>query len=119
MNALDEIAPWMFALDHTHYSRWLPIFIQDMKMFEIKHPNIYNEFQKGHVTYKKTDRSFSSMAEDQAHEQSNKDVKTDGGAVGILDNESSLMKWMIGGPEIARLVKDFNRKEEESKEKTP
>jgi hypothetical protein len=24
------------------------------------------------------------------------------------------MKWMIGGPEIARLVKDFNRKEEES-----
>ena len=41
-------------------------------------------------------------------------MKTDGGAVGILDNESSLVKWMIGGPEIARLVKDFNRKEEES-----
>ena len=114
MNALDEIAPWMFALDHTHYSRWLPIFIQDMKMLEIKHPNIYNEFQKGHFTYKKTDRPFSSMVEDQAHEQNNKDVKTDGGAVGILDNESSLMKWMISGPEIVRLVKDFNRKEEES-----
>ena len=54
------------------------------------------------------------MAEDQAHEQNNKDVKTDGGVVGILDNESSLMKWMIGGPEIARLVKDFIRKEEET-----
>ena len=54
------------------------------------------------------------MAEDQAHEQNNKDVKTDGGAVGILDNESSLMKWMIGGLEITRLVKDFNRKKEES-----
>jgi hypothetical protein len=56
MNALDEFAPWIFALDHTHYSRWLPIFIQDMKMFEIKHPNIYNEFQKGHLlTRKRTD----------------------------------------------------------------
>ena len=51
------------------------------------------------------------MAEDQAHEQNNKDVKTDGGAVGILDNESSLMKWMIGGPEIARLVKNFNNEQ--------
>jgi hypothetical protein len=57
------------------------------------------------------------MAEDQAHEQNNKDVKTDGGAVGIFDNESSLMKWMIGGPEIARILKDFNRKEESEAEK--
>jgi hypothetical protein len=57
------------------------------------------------------------MAEDQAHEQNNKDVKTDGGAVGILDNESSLMKWMIGGPEIARLVKDFNRRKKKVKQR--
>ena len=49
------------------------------------------------------------MAEDQAHKENNKDVKTDGGAVGILD-ESSLMKWTIGGPEIAHLVKNFNNK---------
>ena len=111
VNALDEIAPWMFALDHTHYARWLPVFIQDLKMLEIKHPDIFCEFQRGRFTYKKTDRPFSCMAEDQAHEQNNKDVKTDGGAVGILDNESSLMKWMIGGPEIARLVKNFNNEQ--------
>jgi hypothetical protein len=81
-------------------------------MLETKHQDIYGEFMKGHFTYKKTDKPFSCMAEDQAHEQNNKDVKTDGGAVGILDNESALMKWMIGGPEIARLVKDFNMGEE-------
>ena len=51
------------------------------------------------------------MAEDQAHEQNNKGVKMDGGAVGILDNESSLIKWVIGGPEIARLVKNFNNEQ--------
>ena len=38
-------------------------------------------------------------------------MKTDGGAVGILDNESSLMKWMISGPEIACLVKNFNNEQ--------
>ena len=73
-------------------------------MLETKHPDIFCEFQKGRFTYEKTDRPFSCTAEDQAHEQNNKDVKTDGKAVGILDNESSLMKWMIGDPEIARLV---------------
>ena len=112
VSVLLAIVPWMFALDHTHYSRWLPIFIQDMQMLEMKHPDIYSEFLKGHFTHKKTDRPFSCMAEDQAHEQNNKDVKTDGGAVGILDNESSLVKWMIGGPEIARLVRNFNSTEE-------
>ena len=111
VNALNEIAPSMFALDHTHFARRLPIFIQDLKMLETKHPDIFCEFQKGHFIYKKTDRPFSCMAEDQVHDQNNKDVKTDGRAVGILDNESSLMKWMIGGPEIARLVKNFNNEQ--------
>ena len=84
VNALDEIAPWMFALDHTHYARWFPISIQDLKMLEIKHPDVFCEFQKGRFTCKKTDRPFACMAEDQVHEQNN-DVKTDGGAVGILE----------------------------------
>ena len=52
LNALDEIAPWMFALDHTNYSRWLPIFIQDIKKLKSKHPHVYNQFQKGHFTSK-------------------------------------------------------------------
>jgi hypothetical protein len=57
------------------------------------------------------------MAEDQAHEQNNKNVKTDEGAVVILDGESALMKWMIGGPEIARLVKNFNKEDEDETER--
>ena len=112
VSVLLEFVPWMFAPDHTHYSRRLSIFIQDMHMLETKHPDIHREFLKDHFTHKKTNRSFSSVAEDQTHEQNNKDVKTDRGAVGILDNESSLMKWMIGVPEIARLVRNFNNTEE-------
>ena len=47
------------------------------------------------------------MPEDQAHEQNNKIVKIDGGAIGILDNATALIKWMIAGPEIARLLELF------------
>ena len=51
VNALDEIKTWMFALDHTHYARWLPILvanprfsIPDLKMLEIKHPDVFCYF---------------------------------------------------------------------------
>ena len=30
VESLTQIVPWMFALDHTHYSRWLPVHICDM-----------------------------------------------------------------------------------------
>ena len=35
---------------------------------------------------------------DQAHEQNNKLVKIDGGAIGILENQNALLKWAVAGP---------------------
>ena len=34
-------------------------------------------------------------------------VKGDGGAVGLTENPSALRRWMISGPEIARIVNEF------------
>ena len=34
-------------------------------------------------------------------------VKGDGGAVGLTENPSALRRWMISGPEMARLVSEF------------
>lgn len=47
------------------------------------------------------------MALDQAHKQENAIVKGEGGAVGLTGNPSALKRWMIAGPEIARMVKEF------------
>ena len=30
IESLTKIVPWFFALDHTHYSRWVPIHLRDM-----------------------------------------------------------------------------------------
>ena len=58
VNALDEITPWMFALDHTHYARWLPIFIQDLKMLETKTQISSVSFKKAVLPIKRlTDHS--------------------------------------------------------------
>jgi hypothetical protein len=34
-------------------------------------------------------------------------VKGDGGAVGLTDNPNALRRWMLSGPEMARLVNEF------------
>ena len=34
-------------------------------------------------------------------------VKGDGGAVGLTENPSALKRWMLCGPEMARLVSEF------------
>ena len=76
----------------TNYARWLPIFIQDLKMLSSRHPTVHKEFMEGKFTERKTRKAFSSIAEDQAHVQNNKVIKIDSGAIGILDNETALLK---------------------------
>ena len=47
------------------------------------------------------------MPLDQGHEQNNEMVKGDGGAIGLTENPQALRRWMTGGPQIARLVHEF------------
>ena len=106
-DALTKLIPWFFALDHTHYSRWLPVHLRDMMQLPSIHPELAKEFEAGNFVVHKTQRLFSGMATDQAHEQNNKLVKGDGGAIGLTENSSELLRWMVSGPEIARIISEF------------
>ena len=99
--------PWMFALDHTHYSRWLPVHIRDMTTLTEKHQDILAEFKSGNFVVHKTRNKFSAMALDQCHEQNNAMVKGSGGAIGLTGNQGALRRWMVAGPEIARITTEF------------
>ena len=63
----------------------------------------------------KTQWPFSAIALDHAHEQTNALVKGDGGVVDLTENASALLQWMVAGPELCRMVEEFetdtNRKE--------
>ena len=83
-----------FALDHINCARWVSVFIGDVKSFYAK--DVYNEFCKGHITVKKTNRSFSSIGE-----QNNKIIKGDSGAIVIFDHEEALLEWEVCGPAVA------------------
>ena len=105
---LQMICPWMFAMDHTHYARWMPVFSKTLVELKTRIPDVYEEFSKGYFVACKSGRPYSCISHDQMHEQCNKDIKSDGGAVGILDNPSALMKWMVSGPLIANLLGQFD-----------
>src|SRR5688572_1981145 len=83
------------------------VHLRDMAELFIKHPNVAKEFKAGKFTVQKTRKVFSSIAIDQAHEQNNALIKGDGGAVGLTDNPSALHRWMTAGPEVARVVQEF------------
>ena len=48
------------------------------------------------------------MGTDQAHEQNNKVIKADGGAIGILDNEIVLLVWATSGPQISEMLSELS-----------
>ena len=113
--ACASLAPWFFALNSTHYARWLPVHIRDMESLDKEIPSVASEFRKGNFVVQKSHRAFSSIPIDQAHEQNNKVVKGDGGAIGLTENPSQLLRWMICGPEVSRLINEFQTSEELTK----
>ena len=60
----------------------------------------------------KTNRSFSALTVDHAHEQNNKTVKGDGGAIGLTESPTQLMRWMVSGPEMSRIINEFEVSQE-------
>ena len=79
VDAIRQILPWLFAMDHTNYARWLAVHYRDMQVLS-KYPNVYKHFSDGAFVVHKTNRAFS-VALDHAHEQVNALVKGQGGVV--------------------------------------
>jgi len=103
VQVLEALAPWCFALDRTNYARWLPVHIKDMKTLP---PAIRDQFKKNWV-FHKAKRPFSAMPLDQTHKQNNEKVKGSGDAIGLTENPAALKRWMIAGPEQARILDEF------------
>ena len=107
IDALQDLLPWMFALDHPNYTRWLSVHYRDMCVLSHSQPDVFKHFKHGAFIVHKTTRAFSSIALDHAHEQVNAIIKGEGGAVGLTENPAALRRWMVAGPELSRMVQEF------------
>ena len=105
VESLKEMTPMFFALDHQNYARWIPVHIHDMENLLAA---IQEEFwDSGHWVISKTHKKFSAIPIDQAHEQNNSHVNRCGGAVGLTKNPVAFQRWMLSGPEQARLLTEL------------
>ena len=83
-----------------------------MECLETEIPPVATELKKGNFVVNKTNPAFFSLPIDQAHEQNNKIVKGDRGAIGLTDSSTQLLRWMVSGPEISRIITDFELSQE-------
>ena len=81
----------------------MPVFIKDLGDLD---PTTLEAFKKGYFTVKRSNRTFSNIGIDQAHEQNNKLVKIHGGAIGIFDNQNALLRWSVSTSVIAGMCNE-------------
>ena len=95
--------PWFFILDHYNYACWLSVHFY--YMCSPTNQDVNNTFiNERNIVISRTCNAFSVMGIEQCHEQQNKLVKGDGGAIGLTKHEDILRKWMVCGPEVSRIV---------------
>ena len=103
ISCLQKIMHLFFALDHQNYSRWLTVHINDI----LSADSDTLELLRSNWTLNKRNKRFSNLPLDQVHEQQNAIIKGKGGVVGLTQNQSALNRWMTSGPEIAKMIDDF------------
>ena len=83
LECVREMIPAMFAYNHTNYSRYLPLYLCQMKCLDMTHPEANDLLSRGEfgVQRSKLNR-FGRLAVDQTIEQTlNQDTKTKGAKV--------------------------------------
>ena len=110
VESLEEMLPFFFVLDHLNYVRWLSVHLKNLKSLSSTNPTICAAFLEENFVVTKTLVNFASIPIDYAHEQNNKLVKEDDGTMGLTENTAELTRWMIRGPELARIVNEFEEK---------
>ena len=112
VSCLQSLMWLMFAFDHPNYARWLSVHIYDMLALD----SATREVISKNWTIQKTNRRFSRLPIDQAHEQQNAIIKGRGGVIGLTENPAALNRWMMSGPEISRIVEEFDQNLMKSKQ---
>ena len=98
--------------DHFNYARWLSEHTQNLPSLPITCPQLYQEFERGNFIVQISSREFSQIHYDQAHEQSNKTIKSIKGPIDFVNGASDELqrRWEIAGPETAKYLEQVESK---------
>ena len=86
--SLELMVLLFFSLDHFHHSRWVSVFMQDLKLLPVKLPSLYDEFKKGNFVVNTCGNSFSNFTIGQAQKHCNKKIKSVSGYINLVNQEN-------------------------------
>ena len=97
LNTLEKITPWLLAYDCVNYSRYVPVYLHEMREFEKAHPFAHEHLRAGEFAIQQHERyGFFATAADQEFEQTvNRDNKSAGGIVGITTRPNAVAKSIL------------------------
>ncbi|KAE8744656.1 hypothetical protein FOCC_FOCC008717 [Frankliniella occidentalis] len=101
--SIAAMLPWFFSSGHHLYARWLTVHALDLSSLEKNVPETLD--------------SFSALGIDHAHEQNNANIKSAGGAIGLTHDPVALRRWTVAGPEVTRLLSEFEGNQKKQTEK--
>lgn len=106
VGSLDKFCPMFFSLDHTHYARWVSVFVNDLMLLKNKDIVLFEEFLSGKFAMQYSNSNFATVGYDQAHEMNNKILKSKSGFGDLFNQENTgfLKKLEITSPEISHYL---------------
>ena len=109
VSSLKQVVKWYYACDHYRYTRRVTVRLCDLVNLPTTSPYLYKCFSDGYFAFQKSNKKFSMMRIDQAHQQNNAVIKGMGGATSVLykDDESGLARWELCLHELSLRIKEY------------
>ena len=97
VSSLKQVVKWYYTCDHDQYARGVTAFLYDLVNLPSTSFHLHKCFTDSSFAFQKSNRKFSFVGIDQAHEQNNTVIKGMGGASLLLnkDDESGLARWEL------------------------
>ena len=81
----------------------MSVHVRDMCSLDTTNPDVAQEFRNGKFVFVKSQRNFSLITIDHAHEQN----KDEGGIIGLTQDADALLRWAVAGPELIHVISEF------------
>lgn len=106
VEVLKVLAPLLFALDKQKYAKCVSIHLHDLHVIKSTNASLYEQIARN-FTVRKSERPFSCVATDHAHEMNNETAKGSLNVISLMDTPRTLNRWMLASPQIQEMLTDF------------
>ena len=107
--SLEKLCPYFFQYDRMAYAQMIPEFVARIDGYKQSDPEFWSRFIKGDFTVGRSNNSFTRIGLDHAQEHEIKKLKGHSSITGITQSSSTLLKFCLCAPELARIAEEFEQ----------